>query len=81
MQSEELDAPWNDPIEEECKIVEVTISQTLSSTQKISVPVDFDETDKAALERAVNEQIILPSDCLEIDGYLEWVEDDFCVVL
>jgi hypothetical protein len=53
----------------------------LSSTQEIQVPIDFDETDTNALERAVNKQIMLPSDCLEVNGYPEWVEDDFCVML
>jgi hypothetical protein len=84
MDSEEKRAPWNnDPFEgpEQYKIIEVTISQTLSSTQEIQVPIDFDETDTNALERAVNKQIMLPSDCLEVNGYPEWVEDDFCVML
>ena len=84
MDSEEKRAPWNnDPFEgpEQYKIIEITISQTLSSTQKIQVPIDFDETDTNALERVVNKQIMLPSDCLEVNGYLEWIEDDFCVML
>ena len=76
MQSEEQRAPWND----QYKTIEVTISQTLSSTQQITVPIDFDETDNAALESAVIEQIVLPSDCSEINGYFGWVEDDFCVL-
>ena len=76
MDSEEKRAPWND----QYKTIEVTISQTLSSTQQITVPIDFDETDNAALESAVIEQIVLPSDCLEINGYFGWVEDDFCVL-
>jgi hypothetical protein len=76
MQSEEKRAPWND----QYKTIEVTISQTLSSTQQITVPIDFDETDNVALESAVIEKIILPSDCLEINGYFGWVEDDFCVL-
>lgn len=76
MNSEEKRAPWND----QYKTIEVTISQTLSSTQQITVPIDFDETNNAALESAVIEQIILPYDCLEINGYFGWVEDDFCVL-
>ena len=76
MDSEEKRAPWND----QYKTIEVTISQTLSSIQQITVPIDFDETDNVALESAVIEQIVLPSDCLEINGYLEWIEDDFCVL-
>ena len=62
------------------KFIEVNISQTLSSTQIIEVPEDFDKTDNPALEKEVVSQIVLPSDCLEIDGYLMWNVDDFCVV-
>ena len=66
---------------ESYKRMEVTISQTLSSTQYIIVPNDFDETDYKAIEREVVEQIILPSDALEFDdiGKL-WTVDDFCVI-
>ena len=82
MDSEEQRAPWNnDSFEGQYKTIEVTISQTLSSTQEISVPIDFDETDTYALERIVNKQIMLPSDCLEVNGYPGWAEDDFCVML
>jgi len=66
---------------ESYKRVEVTISQTLSSTQYIIVPNDFDETDCKALEREVIDQIILPSDALEFDDIGElWTIDDFCVL-
>ena len=72
-QSEEEIAPWN------MKKIEVTVSQTLSSTQEIEVPENFDVKNIDALEKIVAEQITLPSDCIEIieSG---WVEDDFCVI-
>lgn len=73
----------NDPIapyNEKTKIIEVTISQCLSSVQKIEVPENFDESDNKSLEEIVREQIVLPSDCLEIDGYYNWAVDDFCVI-
>lgn len=66
---------------ESYKRLEVTISQTLSSTQYIIVPNDFDETDYKAIEREVIDQIILPSDALEFDDLGElWIVDDFCVL-
>ena len=61
------------------KIIEVNISQCLSSTQRIEVPEDF-EYDQDKLKEYVKDQIVLPSDCLEIDGYYNWYIDDFCVV-
>ena len=74
MQSEER-APWN----KKTKIIEVTISQCLSSLEQIEVPEDFEDYDnKEALEDFVREQIMLPSDCLEHEGYW-WCIDDFCV--
>ena len=81
--SEEKETSWNNPFEgsEEYKTIEVTISETLSSIQKLQVPVDFDETDKRALEALVVEEIILPSDCMVNDGYFDWITDDFCVTL
>ena len=75
MQSEEERAPWN----ERTKIIEVNISQCLSSTERIEVPEDFEDYDnKEALEDFVREQIMLPSDCVENNGYW-WCVDDFCV--
>jgi len=76
MDSEEQRAPWND----QYKTIEVTISQTLSSTQRLQVPIDFDESNNDALEEAVSEQIVLPSDLLFENGYDCWIEDDFCVL-
>ena len=75
MQSEEERAPWN----EKTKIIEVNISQCLSSTERIEVPEDFEDYDnKEALEDFVREQIMLPSDCLEHEGYW-WNVDEFWV--
>ncbi len=76
MQSEEKKAPWN----ERTKIIEVNISQTLSCTQYIEVPEDFDESDNKALEELVKQQIVLPSDLIYENRFYCWVEDDFCVL-
>jgi len=70
-QSEEEIAPWN----KKTKIIEVAISQCLSSLERIEVPEDFEDYDnKEALKEFVREQIMLPSDCL-----FWWCIDDFCV--
>lgn len=75
MQSEEERAPWN----EKTKIIEVNISQCLSSTERIEVPEDFEDYDnKEALEDFVREQVMLPSDCLEHEGFW-WNIDEFWV--
>lgn len=58
--------------------IEVNISQCLSSTQEVEVPDDY-EYDPVTLEQFVKDQIVLPSDCLEINGYYDWYIDDFCV--
>lgn len=72
----------DNPSEEEekkYKTIEVNISQCLSSTERIEVPEDFEDYDnKEALEDFVREQIMLPSDCLEHEGFW-WCVDDFCV--
>ena len=60
------------------KKIEVNISQCLSSTQEIEVPDNY-EYDLITLEQFVKDQIVLPSDCLEINGYYDWYIDDFCV--
>lgn len=74
-QSEEERSPWN----QKTKIIEVNICQCLSSTEKIEVPEDFEDyNNKDALEGFVREQIMLPSDCLEHEGYW-WCVDEFCV--
>jgi len=75
MQSEEERAPWN----QKTKTIEVNISQCLSSTQTVEVPEDF-EYDQDKLKEYVMVQIVLPSDCLEIDGYYDWYIDDLCVI-
>lgn len=59
------------------KTIEVYISQCLSSTQTIEVPDDYDQ-DK--LKYYVYEQVMLPSDCLENEGYLDWYVDDLAVI-
>lgn len=58
--------------------IEVNISQCLSSTQEVEVPDDY-EYDPITLEQFVKDQIVLPSDCLEINRYYDWYIDDFCV--
>jgi len=61
------------------KSITINISQCLSTVQKIQVPNDFEDYDnEEALKDFVREQIMLPSDCLETDGYW-WNVDDFCV--
>jgi hypothetical protein len=63
------------------KQIKVNISQCLSSTETIEVPDDFEDYDNTeALCDFVREQIMLPSDCLEHEGYW-WCIDDFCVSL
>lgn len=74
--AEDPTAPYN----EQCRIIKVTISQTLSSTKEIELPCNVDFDDHMVLEQAVNEQIMLPSDCLETLGYNDWIIDDFCVI-
>ena len=70
-------APYN----EKTKIVEINISQTLSTTVKVILPEDVDENDPMVLEQAVNDQIWLPSECIERESYDKWNVDDFCVCL
>jgi len=61
------------------KSITINISQCLSTVQEIQVPNDFEDYDnEEALKDFVREQIMLPSDCLETDGYW-WNVDDFCV--
>ena len=59
--------------------IEVNISQCLSSTQEVEVPDDY-EYDPVTLEQFVKDQIVLPSDCLEINGYYNWYTDDLSVI-
>ena len=61
------------------KTIEVNISQCLSSTKTIEVPDDFEDWNNTeALRDFVREQIVLPSDCLEYNGYW-WDVDEFWV--
>ena len=60
-------------------IIEVNISQCLSTTKEIEVPDDYGY-DPVTLEQYVKEQIVLPSDCLEINGYFDWYVDDLSVL-
>lgn len=73
--SNDPDAPYN----KKTKLIEVTISQCLSSTQTIEVPEDMEDYDPEILKEFVKDQIMLPSDCVENEGYY-WNIDDFCVV-
>ena len=75
MQSEEERAPWN----KRTKIIEVTISQCLSSTQQIEVQEDF-EYNQEKLKEYVYDQIMLPSDCIQNEGYYDWYVDEMCVI-
>ena len=75
MESEEQAAPWN----QKTKFIEVTISQTLSSTQKIEVSEDF-RYNRDKLESFVLDQIMLPSDYIENADNFKWNIDDFAVI-
>lgn len=75
MESEEQIAPWN----QKTKFIEVTISQTLSSTQKIEVSEDF-RYNRDKLESFVLDQIMLPSDYIENADNFKWNIDDFAVI-
>lgn len=70
-------APYN----EKTKVIEVNISQCLSTTVDIEVPENFDESDKRLLENIVREQIILPSEAIFNHSQDCWYVDDFCVSL
>lgn len=62
------------------KLITVDISVTMSSTQELEVPEDFNETDLNALEQEVIEQVFLPQDMLELAEYSkQWTIDDFHV--
>jgi len=63
-------APYNKGTE--TKEIEVTISETLSTTRTIDVPIDAEEYN---LEDYVKEQITLPS-----EEFLDWCVDDFTVI-
>ena len=61
------------------KTIEVNISQCLSSTQTIEVPDDF-EYDQDKLKEYVYDQVMLPSDCVNDEGYFDWYVDEMCVI-
>lgn len=65
---------------EKTKIIDVDISVSLSSHRKVKVPIDFDETDKVALEQMVQEKIIMPQDYAEIYEDYSWIIDELCVL-
>jgi hypothetical protein len=71
--AEDSTAPYN----EKFKVIEVNISQCLSTVEEIEVPEDFDENDEEALKRIVEEQITLPSEVFK--KRWGWCVDDFCV--
>lgn len=77
MQSEEGRAPWN----QETKLIEVTVSQTLSSLVTIQVPKNFDIYDENIIKDAVRKQIYLPSEAISEHSFDSWEEDDFCVMI
>lgn len=70
-------APYN----EKTKVIEVNISQCLSTTVEVEVPEDFDENDEGALKSIVRDQVILPSEVLLEHSQDCWYVDDFCVCL
>ena len=77
MQSEEKRAPWN----EETKLIEVTVSQMLSSLVTVEVPKNFDIYDENSLKDVVREQIYLPSEVINEHSQDCWYVDDFCVMI
>ena len=77
MQSEEKEAPWN----QETKLIEVTVSQMLSSLVTIEVPNNFDITNEELLKEIVREQIYLPSEATLEHCQDCWYVDDFCVMI
>ena len=63
------------------KTIEVTLSMTLSSTQKIEVPGDFDQSNDELLQKEALAQMYTPEDALmDIDRGDLWTVDDVCVV-
>ena len=69
------------PYNKKTKVIEVNISQCLSTTVNIEVSENFDESDERALENIVREQIILPSEAIFKHSQDCWYVDDFCVTL
>ena len=75
--AEDPTAPYN----EKTKVIEVNVSQCLSTTVKIEVPEDFDICDENSLEDIVREQIYLPLEIINEHSQDCWYVDDFCVAL
>lgn len=75
--AEDPTAPYN----EKTKVIEVNVSQCLSTTVEIEVPENFDENNEDALKDIVREQIVLPSDLTGKFHEILWCVDDFCVCL
>lgn len=75
--AEDPTAPYN----EKFKVIEVNISQCLSTTVEVEVPEDFDESDEKALESIVRDQVILPSEAIFKHSPDCWYVDEFCVCL
>ena len=77
MDSEERNAPWNQPEPQE---LEVTVSITLSKTVKIKVDTEFSE-DYADydLESEVRSQVTLPNS--KGENFTDWNEDEFNVII
>jgi hypothetical protein len=77
--AEDPTAPYN----EKTKIIEVNVSQCLSTTVEVEVPEDFDEYEASedTLKDIVREQISLPSELTLKLSPDCWYVDDFCVSL
>lgn len=69
------------PFNEKTKVIEVNISQCLSTTVEVEVPEDFDENDEKALESIVRDQVILPSEAIFKHSPDCWYVDEFCMCL
>ena len=72
-------APYN----EKTKVIEVNISQCLSTTVEVIVPEDFDEYEASedTLKDIVREQVYLPFEAMVEHSPACWYIDDFCVCL
>lgn len=77
--AEDPTAPYN----EKTKVIEVNISQCLSTTVEVIVPEDFDEYEASedTLKDIVREQVYLPSKLTLTHSQDCWDIDDFCVSL
>lgn len=74
--AEDPTAPYN----EKTKVIEVNISQCLSTIVNIEVPEDFEDYDNSeTLCDFVREQIILPSELTSQHSPDYWYVDEFWV--